>query len=253
MALLKYKEDEDFTFELCNKDFVTIMGKGNKRIVNNIYNLDKNEIIKVNYMSFKNIASFKIAKRVNVVLNENLNVFVYSRVEDEIRFVLENMGLSNIKITERVAEISYKYKIHDILQCDPTTIGSSNKVKVKILIALLTNPHVLVLDNVLENLDFNDKNFIIRVLKKYAREGNAIINFTNNIEESLYGNKIIITSKDKIIAEGKTLSILNEEKLLKRLGLGLPFNIELCKLLMDYNLLEKYYYSNKRLVSKLWK
>lgn len=253
MGLLRYHENEDLKFVLDETDFVTLMGKGNKRLIDNIYNLDKNDYIKINYMSFKNIASFKIAKRINIVLNEDLNVFLCSAVEDELRFVLENKGFNNIKIVECIASMSHKYKIHDILKCNPTSIGISNKVKVKILLALLTEPKVLVLDNVLDNLDFNDKNFIIRVLKKYAREGNAVMNFTSNVEESLYGNKIILTDPDKIIAYGKTLSILNEEKLLKRLGIGLPFSIELCSILMDYGILDKYYTSSKRLVDKLWK
>lgn len=253
MALFKYMETEEFAFDADNRDFVTILGKGNKRIVNNIYYLDKNDFVKVNYMSFKNIDNLKIPKRLNIVLNENLNIFVCSRVEDEIRFVLENMEVSPIKITEEVAELSYKYNLHEVLECDPTTIGSSNKVKLKILLALLTKPRVLVLDNVIECLDDNDKNFVIRLLKKYIKEGHCVLNFTNNIEEALYGNKIVLNTDKKIIAYGKTLSILNEEKILKRLGLGLPFNTELCSILMDYEILDKYYNSNKRLVDKLWK
>ncbi len=253
MSLFKYYENEKFNFIVNEKDFTTIMGKGNKRIINNIYNLEKNDYIKINYMSFKGIETLKIAKRINVVLNENLNIFICPTVEEEISFVLENLGMSNIKIIEKLSELSFKYKIRDILKCNPTSIGNTDKVKVKILCALLTKPKVLVLDNVLEHLDYNDKNFIIRILKKYSREDNCIINFTNNVEECLYGNNIILTDYEYIIAEGNTLSVLNEDRLLKKLGFGLPFSIELCKILMDYNLLEKYYCSNKRLVSKLWK
>ena len=52
---------------------------------------------------------------------------------------------------------------------------------------------------------------------------------------------------------GKTLSVLNEEKILRRLGLGLPFIVELNKYLMDYKLIDKYYLTNKKLVGAIWK
>ena len=57
----------------------------------------------------------------------------------------------------------------------------------------------------------------------------------------------------KLVCDGKTLSVLNEEKLLKRLGIGLPFIIELNKYLMDYGLINKYYLNYKKLVSAVWK
>ena len=46
------------------------------------------------------------------------------------------------------------------------------------------------------------------------------INLTNDIEESMYGDKIYVIHDKKLVCEGKTLSVLNEEKLLKRLALA---------------------------------
>ena len=73
------------------------------------------------------------------------------------------------------------------------------------------------------------------------------------MEETLYGDKIIIINDKMTVCEGKTLSVLNEEKLLKRLGLGLPFIVELNKYFMDYGMIDKYYLTNEKLVGALWK
>ena len=43
------------------------------------------------------------------------------------------------------------------------------------------------------------------------------------------------------------------EKLLKRLGISLPFIIDLNKYFMDYGLIKKYYLTNEKLVNALWK
>lgn len=253
MATFKYFENDQLNFELEEKDFVTILGKGNKCIINNLYYLDKNDYVRINYMSFKNFDKKRIAYRINFVLNSNIDLFLCSKVKDEFMFVLENKGLSPTKITELISMYSFKFKIREILDCNPSTIGITNQIKVKLILALMTEPKVLVLENILEELDYKDRNFVIRILRKYAKNGNIIMNFTNNIEESLLGNKVLLTDEKSIIAEGKTLSVLNEEKLLKRLGFGEPFIIELCKLLMDYDLINKYYVSHKKLVNVIWK
>ena len=67
------------------------------------------------------------------------------------------------------------------------------------------------------------------------------------------GDRIIIIEDNFLVCDGKTLSVLNEEKLLKRLGIGLPFIIELNKYFMDYGISNKYYLSNDKLVGALWK
>ena len=90
-------------------------------------------------------------------------------------------------------------------------------------------------------------------IQEYVKNGGIVINFTNDIEETMFGEKIIIIYDKKLVCEGKTLSVLNEEKILKRLGLGLPFIVELNKYLMDYKLIDKYYLTNKKLVGAIWK
>lgn len=81
----------------------------------------------------------------------------------------------------------------------------------------------------------------------------AFINITNNIERVLFTNYLIIYDENKIIAEGNTIDLLKNEKLLKRLGFKLPFIIELSILLKDYNLINSIYLSKESLVGDIWK
>ena len=80
----------------------------------------------------------------------------------------------------------------------------------------------------------------------------------NSYGDLIDGNKITKPVKrniydKKLICMGKTLSVLNEEKLLKRLGLGMPFIVELNKYLMDYGMIDKYSLTNEKLVNAIWK
>lgn len=104
--------------------------------------------------------------------------------------------------------------------------------------------------NVLSNLNEID----LKKLYDYLKLNNIyFINVTNNIEEILYTDNLIIYDKDKILAEGNTIELLKNEKLIKRLGLNLPFIVELSILLKDYNLTDKIYLSKESLVGDLWK
>ena len=79
------------------------------------------------------------------------------------------------------------------------------------------------------------------------------INFTNNIDEALLTNYLIIYSEDKVLMEGSTIDILKREKDIRNLGLKLPFYIELSNLLKDYGLIDKTYIDKESLAGALWK
>lgn len=108
----------------------------------------------------------------------------------------------------------------------------------------------VVFFNVLNNL--NDSDLI--KLFKFLRDNNIFfINISNNMETSLYTDYLIIYDAEKILIEGKTLEVLKNEKIIKRLGLQLPFMVELSLLLKDYDLINKIYLDKESLVTELWK
>ena len=53
--------------------------------------------------------------------------------------------------------------------------------------------------------------------------------------------------------DGKTLDVLKEEKILKRLGLNLPFYLDLSIQLKLYGLINRTYLNKEDLVKHLWK
>lgn len=104
--------------------------------------------------------------------------------------------------------------------------------------------------NILNNLSEKD----LKKLFKYIKDNNILfINFTNDVELCLYTDYLIVCDKNKILMEGNTLEVLKNEKLFKRLGLNLPFIVELSLLLKDYNLVDDIYVDKESLADKLWK
>lgn len=200
-----------------------------------------------------NIESFFKNKDMTFVVNKYLNIFNGETVEDEIAFGLENKGIKKELMKKIVKDYSRKFNLTELLIRDPFSLGTSDKAKLKICSALICRSKIFVLNDILSLLDKNDYEIVIKLLKEYVSIGGIILNFTTNIEETLLGDRIIIVNDNKVVVDGETFSVLNEEKILKRLGLGLPFYIELSKYLIDYNLIKKYYTDSESLVNALWK
>lgn len=249
----KYKYKDKIEFYLDNNEFVSIVGNSNDFFVDTLLNYNKELTVRSGSNTFKNDNKGQIYKEVAIVLNKNLNIFSAETVMDEIAFPLEGLAYTKDDMIESIVSYSRLFKLDHLLERDPYSLGSSDKAKLKILSYLIIKPKVLVLDNILSELDYNDKLLIIKILNEYKNNGGIIINVTNDIEESLFSDRIIILYDNSLACDGKTLSVLNEEKLLKRLGIGLPFIVELNKYFMDYGLINKYYLKNEKLVGALWK
>ena len=129
-------------------------------------------------------------------------------------------------------------------------LSEFDELKLKILSTLKSNSNIYIFFNVLTYLDKPFKEKLIRYLKISNKR---IINYTTEIEETLLLDYLVVLQDNTIIMEGKKELVLQEEKILKKLGFNLPFIIELSNGLKLYKLIDKVYFSNEELVGALWK
>ena len=76
---------------------------------------------------------------------------------------------------------------------------------------------------------------------------------TNNLSDTLYGEKIYVIDDFELILEGSTKSVLKTDTLLKRLGFELPVPVELSIELNNYGVIDQIYTDGEDLVNELWK
>lgn len=249
----KYRFSNDFEINLNEKDFVTIIGNNNSLIMHSLIHRQKRCNIFIGDKEYNPNQKELYYKQIGFILYKHLNLYVGETVIDELVYGLENMSKSRNEIREIIDIKSKLFKINHLLDRDVNSLGNSDRVKMKIMSIIITEPKVLVIDNILNELDLNDKLLVLEILEEYAKKGNIVINITNDIEETLYTNKMIIINDKKNVFSGKPSKILENEKLLKDLKIGLPFMYELSKYLIDYGMIDKYYLTNKSLVEAIWK
>lgn len=248
-----YNESKELSFCYPLNSFVTFMGSGKEKLLKNLLFYNNHEYITLMFskITSKNINKYK--KNVAFVLNKHLNIFVGETVSDEIAFGMESLGKKKNEIENILEHYAKLFNISHLLNKDPNCLGCSDKVKIKIVSALVCEPKVLMLDEVLCELDYVDRLVVLKNLSDFVNNENVIFNFTNNVNECLYGNEVVILDDTKILLSGKTINVLNEDKLMKKLGFGLPFIVEVNKYLMDYGIVHDYYLDLESLVDNIWK
>ncbi len=175
----------------------------------------------------------------------------YNPNQDTIEFY--NKGIIVINETPEYSLNDIPYSLLTLFECEELKVKKEltfiDKLKLNILSVINSSKKVYVFLNTLTYLDDPFK----ETLFKYLKDNNKIIiNYTTNIEETLYFDYIIVIHDNKIIMEGPKKALLKEEKILKKLGFNLPFIVELSIGLKYYGLIDKIYYDNESLVNKLW-
>lgn len=197
---------------------------------------------------------FDIRKEVGFVLDNPDNFFACETVEDELAFSLENMAVAPKTIRKKIDEVSKLLNITEFLKQDPTTLSGGEKQKVALACALMLEPRILILDEALLMIDVNERKKILEILRTYNEEKRlTIISFTHNLEEAIYSDRLIILNKGKVVVDGSFPMVFDEERVMRKIGLEVPFSIELSQKLRVLGVLDDLTLDLERLVSKLWK
>lgn len=195
----------------------------------------------------------QIRMKIGVVFENSDEIFVAETVMDEIAFSLENQNKSKKEIWEKVEKIADYVGIRSLLECDPHTLSEGEKRLVSLASALVTDPQILILDEALSMLDEISKRNIFGILKECNKKGITILNITHDLNESLYGNDIVLLQSGKVLLQGRKEEILKQEAKLKRAGLELPFLADLSIRLMYYGILDHMILDMNEMVNAIWK
>ena len=190
----------------------------------------------------------------NELPNQNTTIIYtnYNYASDIIYFLNNNAEVivkdHQVLLKEVSIPILKEFNLEYLLTKSKLT--KLDELKLNILSTLESNKTIFVFLNV---LSFLDSSFKIQILEYLKSHHKIIINYTHDIEETLLLDYLMVIHNNEIIIEGETKLVLKEEKIFKKLGLNLPFIVDLSIGLKYYNLTNKIYYTNESLVNALWK
>ena len=257
----RYKNNfvfDNFNLKIDRGSWVTIAGpngSGKTTLVKLLAGLENSyDSIKIldNILDKKNL--FDIRKDVGFVFDTPDNFFACETVEDELAFSLENMAVMPKTIKKKINEISKLLKIEDILNQNPYELSGGQKQKVALGCALMLEPRIIVLDEALLMIDIKERDEIFKILKDYnTRKKVTIISFTHDLDEVIYSDRLIVLNSGKIVVDSTFPQVFEEELVMRKIGLEVPFTVELSKKLKLYNLVSNIKLDLESLVNELWK
>ena len=143
---------------------------------------------------------------------------------------------------------SLKLLEKDILKCSMT-----EKIWLQIMNAILKSDEIVVNDNLDYYLDSKEEikvyDFINRCSDKFK---NSFIMTTTSLERAIDTDTLYIIQEGEIVLHGAPLTVLQNDNMINKAGLDVPFMIDLCVKLRDYELIKYVELDKERLVDALW-
>ncbi|HBA37727.1 MAG TPA: hypothetical protein DCY94_03305 [Firmicutes bacterium] len=240
----------DFNMEIMESEIITLIGpsgSGKTTLLKMLVHKLPNDSVYYKGIPIKQSNIDEIRNNVVVVFDSGI---ISRSVEEEIKRFARKIKLKESDIDERYYELDKTFNIDRISKIDPKRLSHEEEYLVKILRYLIIKPKFMAIDNILSNLSKNDIRLFFNFVKKNKM---AVLNVTTDLDLSLYGDKLYVLENFVLIMEGNTLSVLQTDTLLKRLGFKLPLAVDLSIELGHYDVLKKIYTERDKLVNALWK
>ena len=253
---LNYKDVfNEFSINIKQDKLVTISGPNNCGKTTLIRLLSR-QIKSKNAIKIldKSLESYKITELNNIIqsiIPKEIE-FITNTIEDEFKFYLNNSQLNDKENLYK--KVIKDLKLNKYKKTNPKDLDTTTLIKLQLALSLVKLPKIVLIDSISSYLTKKEMKEIKDILKKYIEEYNlTIIMTTNNLFDTIDSNYLYIISESKIILEGPPIEVLQKDNILNKVGLQVPFMIDLSVKLRDYDLIQDIELDKNRMVDTLWK
>lgn len=166
-------------------------------------------------------------KKVTMVFQDPEKQLFYSRVYDDVAFVLRNLDFSEDEIKIRVNKALEVVNALDLKEKPTHFLSYGQKKRVAIAGSLVLDSHVLLLDEPTSGLDPNMTREMINLINGFKNDKKLIV--SSHDMDFIYEicDYIYVLSKGQIIGEGIPSEIFMQTDLIKRALLDKPWLVKI--------------------------
>jgi energy-coupling factor transport system ATP-binding protein len=202
--------------EISRGEFVSIMGRnasGKTTLVKHLNGLLKptKGKITVGEVDTREATVAQLARKVGMVFQNPNDHIIADTVEDEIAFILRNLGFERGEIADRVDEMLEIFGLAEYRKRYPRLLSGGQRQRVALASVLVARPEVLILDEPTRGLEYRLKSELMGFIERYRDEGNTVILVTHDVETvAEYADRVILLSEGRMVVDGNKHDVLSQ-------------------------------------------
>lgn len=163
--------------------------------------------------------------------NPENQLFGYG-VEDAIAFGLENIGMPQEQISERIEYVLDLLNLQYLRKRSVSNLSGGQRQAVCIASVLAMNPDILIMDEPVSSLDPNGKALVRSILVQLSADSNTVVVVDNNLSWSAgIVDHVIGLLDGKVVFDGDRDTFFRDFDLQKKLGVIIPQEVEIYRAL----------------------
>lgn len=141
-------------------------------------------------------------------------------VKENIALGLKDRRLHADEIKKRIYWVLNLFNIKEFENEFPSKLSKVERRLLALASIVAMKPDILIVDEPTSELDWNESQKVMKILKSYNDSGHTIILVTHDIEiVAEYAKKVVVMHKGKILAHGNPRDILYNEDLLSQVAI----------------------------------
>ncbi|MDO9531802.1 MAG: energy-coupling factor transporter ATPase [Deltaproteobacteria bacterium] len=165
----------------------------------------------------------QLAGRVGILLQDFEAQLFSTRVDQEVAFGPENLGLPREELRRRVRECLALVGLEGLDDRDPASLSGGQRQLLALAAVLSLAPKLLVLDEPTTDLDPVRVEELLATLDRLSRTRDFTLVFLGeDLRLARFCSRIVLLARGKILADGPPEVILREVERLRGLGLNPP-------------------------------
>ena len=169
-----------------------------------------------------------LSRKIGMVFQNPDNQLVATRVEDDVAFGPENIGVESREIRTRVDEALKYVGMYEYAKHEPHRLSGGQKQRVAIAGVIAMMPQCIIFDESTAMLDPIGRRDVMDAIVKLNKEKNiTIVMITHYMEEAALADRIIVLDDGSKLMEGTPAEVFARDDELVKCGLSVPQCTEL--------------------------
>lgn len=201
---------ENVSFSLEKNKYNVITGKNGSgkstilKLIVGLEKIDNGEIFIDNEkLLYERDKLYKIRKKTGIVFQESNEHIIGETVAESLIFGMENNRIPLEKMKENMSKYVKLFQLEDIIDKKTVNLSGGEKQKVALAGAVITEPDIILLDEITEMWDKITKDKMNRIIENFLKDGKTVVSVTHNLEEIRKSDNVVFISEERKIIIGK--------------------------------------------------